>query len=100
MGNEENMDNMVIEIPAGYVIDHEKSTDAKIVFKKAVSTEPFRSNPDALVEGYYIDKNSIMLVVSPIALAKNTPTNWNVFVTKAQAKSALAMARISQIMKK
>ena len=36
--------------------------------------------------------------IEKIAIVTNTENNYNVFATKKQAKSALAMARISQIM--
>lgn len=48
-----------------------------------------------IFKGFYIEEPSNILDVHSI---RNTEANYNVFATEKQAKSALAMARISQIM--
>ena len=85
-----------ITIPKGYKIDKENSTFEKIVFKK-VKEEPKRWRDDGiqLFNGYFIGTSSDILIADCVF---NSKTNRNVFATKKQAKSALAMARISQIM--
>ena len=54
----------------------------------------WRDNEKADVNGYYIDDDSLILAYS----GHNGSRNHNVFVAVKQSKSALAMARISQIM--
>lgn len=81
-----------ITIPEGYGIDKENSTFEKIVFKK--EPKRWRDDEKQTFQGYYIDKISTIIDYK----GSNTSRNYNVFAAKAQAKSALAMARISQIM--
>ena len=87
---------MEIVIPEGYEIDKEKSSFEKIVFKKK-ELERWRDRKKLFVEGFYIDEST------SIILEDYTPnyneTCYNLFAEGKQAKSALAMARISQIMK-
>ena len=83
-----------IVAPDGYEIDREKSTFEKIVFKPV--DKSWRSNKMEFIEGYYIDSQSQN--IGPVNDITNIKTNKNVFVTEKQAKSALAMAQISQIM--
>lgn len=82
-----------IEVPEGYEIDKEKSTFENIIFKKK-ETKPWRKKYNN-VNGYYIGEFS---VIKPISDIRWMPTEFNVFATKKQAESALAMAQISQIM--
>ena len=56
--------------------------------------EKWRGNQNANVNGYFIDNDSKIINHS----GWNIDINYNVFSTKKQAKAALAMARISQIM--
>ena len=56
--------------------------------------EKWRGNQNANVNGYFIDNDSKIINHS----GWNIDINYNVFATKKQAKAALAMARISQIM--
>lgn len=58
--------------------------------------ERWRDNENALIDGYFIDNKSNINII-PLG-AYNTKENYNIFATERQAKSALAMARISQIM--
>ena len=89
-------ENKTLEIvaPEGYEIDKEKSTFEKIVFKPVEKV--WRNDERIFIEGYFINTNSI--IVGPVNGIRQTKTNRNVFATEKQAKSALAMAQISQIM--
>lgn len=78
--------------PEGYEIDRENSTFECIKFKK--KTIRWRDNPDAIISGYYILSSTVRLIDGTY----NISENHNIFATEKQAKSALAMARISQIM--
>lgn len=82
-----------ISVPDGYEIDKEKSTFECIKFKPVV--KKWRDNKDELLEGYFIDQVSRIQHVPP---CYNNTFNNNIFVTEKHAKSALAMAQISQIM--
>lgn len=84
-----------INCPEGYEIDEENSTFDCIKFKPIV-VKKWRDN-DALsgTEGFYIDAWSN---ICPYHYFLNIPQNYKTFATEKQAKSALAMARISQIM--
>lgn len=81
---------MKIIPPEGYEIDKENSTFECIKFKPIVKR--WRDDLKAIITGYYIMDNKL----GPFK-GDNTECNFNVFATKKQAKSALAMARISQI---
>ena len=71
----------------GYKWDSESLTLSEIQKRWA-------DKEDAKVNGYYIHSDSHIVKHS----GYNADINYNVFATKKQAKSALAMARISQIM--
>ena len=91
------METKTIQIPEGWIIDKEKSTDAEIVLKEVEKPiERWRDNVNAIIEGYYFDYTIEAFI------RNHTFTNVHlkngVFATMKQAKSALAMARISQIM--
>lgn len=79
--------------PEGYEIDKENSTFECIRFKP-IQKKRWRDNNDAQIDGYYISYLGLIHGYS----GKNTQENYGVFATEEQAKSALAMARISQIM--
>ena len=83
--------------PEGYEIDKENSTLGHIVFKK-IETKPYRWRDDkyAKMDGYYIVSRTSEVI--PIHNVRNYIYNYNVFATEKQAKSVIAMARISQIM--
>ncbi|WP_287385597.1 hypothetical protein [Lachnospira sp.] len=89
-------DRLLIEIPEGYSgIDIEKSDFDKgiIVFKKKQEIPWEDSDPD--VKGFYIDDdNRIIHQKSSIRWIKR---NRNIFATEEQARSAQAMAELSQI---
>lgn len=66
------------------------NNDALILSK----VEKWKDNQNVNVNGYFIDNDSKIINHS----GWNIDINYNVFATKKQAKAALAMARISQIM--
>lgn len=79
--------------PEGYEIDKENSTFECVKFKRI--TERWRDDKTAKIDGYFIGSKSDIIKLNIIR--NNTKNNYNVFATEKQAKSALAMARISQI---
>ena len=79
--------------PEGLEIDQENSTFECIKFKPIAKR--WRDKVEEMFVGYYIDANCN---VQKIGRCYNAKHNHNVFATKKQAKSALAMAQISQIM--
>lgn len=83
-----------IQVPEGYEIDKENSTFENIVFKKK-EEKKWRDNEYKRISGYSILPNSNIAHYSALS---NIFKNYNIFATEKQAKSALAMARISQIM--
>ena len=93
------MDTKEIKItpPEGFEIDKENSTFDCIKFKP-IEKKRWRDNENIILTGYYVSSNSFIREVSPYNEFFNTKINFNVFATEKQAKSALAMARISQIM--
>lgn len=87
------MKELKIEIPDGYEIDKEKSSFEKIVFKKKIEVNCWKDLKH--VPGVYITDNSC-LVPAPAGLV--LPHNRNVFLNEKYAKSALALAQISQLL--
>lgn len=83
--------------PEGFVIDKENSTFECIKFKP-VEKKRWRDDENIILTGYYVTSNSSIKEVAPCNEFFNIKGNFNVFATEKQAKSALAMARISQIM--
>lgn len=79
--------------PEGFEIDKENSTFDCIKFKPIVKRW---RDKNVRIEGYYICGSNSYICYSDSYF--NVPNNYNIFATKKQAKSALAMARISQIM--
>lgn len=69
-------------------------TDLVIVEEVEVP-EFWSDNKSNTFEGFFIDAYGDIIEVTKLP---NTVKNYNIFATKKQAKSALAMARISQIM--
>ena len=91
-----NTKEIKITPPEGFEIDKENSTLECIKFKP-IEKKRWRDNKDAYVKGYYIsDFSNINKALKDEY--KNVKDNYNIFATKKQVKSALAMARISQIM--
>lgn len=81
-----------VYIPEGYEIDKENSTFECIKFKPIDKKRWRDSNPK--VSGFYLGGDTIY----DYPLFDWQDGNLNVFATEKQAKSALAMAQISQIM--
>ena len=87
-----------VEFPDDFEIDYEKSDintgrGNHIVLKKK-ENKPWRYDETAIIKGYRIDRDSsIHKDITP-----NGKDNHNIFATELQARSALAMAQISQIM--
>lgn len=79
--------------PEGYEIDRENSTFECIKFKLIVKR--WRDKNNNMISGYYLKGGDVH---SLNGYLNNWHDNHHVFVTKKQAKSALAMAQISQIM--
>ena len=88
------MKELKITIPEGMEIDKENSTFECIKFKP-IKSKRWRENTKLYFAGYYIDEDSEIHYTTN---ATNINCNYNVFATEKQAKSALAMAYISQIM--
>ena len=84
-----------IQVPEGYEIDKEKSTFENIVFKKK-EEKRWRDDETKMIKGYFIDTDSKIIETGYTLM--NRKANYNLFAMEKQAKSALAMARISQIM--
>ena len=84
-----------ISVPEGYVIDKENSTFECIKFKK-IEQKRWRGTEKAHISGYFIGVQTSD--IHNVSKVLNIPSNYNVFATEKQAKSALAMAQISQIM--
>lgn len=90
-----NMEKEIkITPPEGYEIDKENSTFECIKFKPIAKKRWRDSNPK--VSGFYLGGYAIH--GCDCQLFDWQDGNINVFATKKQAKSALAMAQISQIM--
>lgn len=87
------MKELKIEIPEGYEIDREKSSFEKIVFKKKIEVNCWEDLKN--ITGVYITSDSLF------DFTKNSPNdqgNHNVFLNEKYAKSALALAQISQLL--
>lgn len=93
------MAEIKIQIPEGYEgIDEEKSnlSEGKIVFKKKEVTPWRKTHPR--ITGFYVNTYSeIREQDNPIFMFGWG--NENIFATKKQAESMLAMAQLSQIIK-
>lgn len=84
-----------VKVPKGYVIDEEKSSFTRIVFRKDVSWAE-RARTVREVTGYYIDESAMIIKQnSPLLFKEDT---YNVFATEKQALCSKAMSQISQIL--
>lgn len=103
-----NMENkeLKINVPEGYEIDKENSTFECIKFKKKEEAKPWRATEaynsmdyncilrdTPRMSGYYISGDNVRYIET-----YHTKNLRHLFATEKQAKSALAMAQISQIM--
>lgn len=88
-----------IKVPEGYEIDKENSTFECIKFKP-IGLNPIEFNPIwseiEKFKGCYIDAGSNIKEFKGTYIKRNE--NANVFIDEKHAKSALAMAQISQLM--
>lgn len=83
-----------IQVPEGYEIDKENSTFEHIKFKKKV--EEIDTWKDIkYLEGYYIDPFSETRKINKVI---RRIVDKHVFISEKYAKSALALAQISQLM--
>lgn len=82
-----------ITIPKGYEIDMEKSTFERIVFKKKKTINSWEDLEN--IKGVFINYASIIQEVRESILDDD---NRNVFLNEKYAKSALALAQISQLL--
>lgn len=83
-----------ITIPEGYEIDMEKSTFERIVFKKKKATINSWEDIKEL-SGYWITVGSDTVHWSKLSVIES---NKNTFLNEKYAKSALALAQISQLL--
>lgn len=81
-----------IQVPEGYEIDKEKSTFERIVFKKKETINSWEDLEK--IKGVFISYNSSIKECE----ALSEDDNKNIFLNEKYAKSALAMAQISQLL--
>lgn len=81
-----------INIPEGYEIDKENSTFECIKFKKKIKVNTWKNIPR--VNGCYMNNSHIYTDYE----GKPCEENKDVYLTDKYAKSALALAQISQLM--
>lgn len=89
------MKEINITVPEGYEIDKENSTFECIKFKKRIEVDTWEDIES--VEGFYISNTSGISHVNT-DVNKNNSWDKNIFIDVRHAKSALAMAQISQLM--
>lgn len=86
-----------VKLPEGYLLDITKSGKNKAVLMK--KNEEIRTVRDLLhtepIEGYYIDMSSKLVKREPTLISSD---EVNTFYSEKYAKSALAMAKISQLL--
>ena len=82
-----------IQVPEGYEIDKEKSTFENIVFKKKKSINCWKDLEK--ISGHAITTESDILYWYELTTIEE---NKNVFLNEKYAKSALALAQISQLL--
>ena len=90
------MEQILIQIPEGHVIDTEQSNleEGKIVFKKKEVT-PWRfTNPK--IQGFFVARGTSE-IIKTFKACPWLGGNESVFATERQARSMRAMAQLSQI---
>jgi hypothetical protein len=87
------MKELKIEIPEGYEIDKEKSSFEKIVFKKKIEVNCWENLKH--IKGIYINDIGCFMSGNTDVIY---PHNKNIFINEKYAKSALALAQISQLL--
>jgi hypothetical protein len=88
-----NTKEIKITVPEGYEIDKENSSFEKIVFKKKHEVNCWKDLKH--VPGVYITDNSCLV---PAPSDRVLHHNRNIFLNEKYAKSALALAQISQLL--
>jgi hypothetical protein len=78
------------EIDAGDISDNDL-----VIVEEVEEPEFWSDNRDNKFSGFYVNGSA---GISKISQASNIEFNYNVYATKKQAKSAIAMAKLSQIM--
>ena len=88
-----------INVPEGYEIDEENSTFECIKFKKKILKSPrWRDKIDATTESYHLTADGVKKYSGIVYPNAANGSGKRFFATEKIAKSALAMAQISQIM--
>lgn len=82
-----------IQVPEGYEIDKEKSTFERIVFKKKKAINCWEDLEK--ISGYNITTENDIVHYSRLDVIEE---NKNIFLNEKFAKSALALAQISQLL--
>ena len=95
----ENQMELKISIPEGYEIDKEQSSFDKIILKKKI--KEIKTWEDLIGEG--VSESSVFIdsfsnILKDPHLVKYNYESRNFFIDPRHAKSALAMAQISQLM--
>lgn len=89
------MNTLKINVPEGFEIDKDKSTFEEIVFKPIVKELPKTWEDLVETKGWYVNGASDVKYVTNAPCQINA--HRNVFVTEEQAKSAIALAQLSQL---
>ena len=82
-------------LDGSYDYNHRPDTFDLVIVEEEEEPEFWSDNKSSTFGGFFIDAYGKIIEVKKFP---NTVSNYNIFATKKQAKSALAMARISQIM--
>lgn len=87
------MNTLKINVPEGFEIDKDKSTFEEIVFKPIKKDLPKTWEDLKSVKGWWVTEQANLNTANSNA----EKGNENVFVTKEQAKAAIALAQLSQL---
>ena len=89
---------ITIDIPEGYEIDREKSSFERIDFKKKIDIKTWEDLMGTIIpkKSFYVTDYSDIKKMS-VDECKFVEAHKNVFIDERHAKSALAMAQISQL---
>lgn len=90
-----NNKELKIEIPEGYIIDKDKSTFEKIVFKK-IEELPKTWEELETISGFFINRDC---TIDETPLCDTMEENRNVFPKKKYAKAVIALAQLLQLRK-
>lgn len=91
------MEKLEFNIPKGYIVNEEKSTDTKLVFEIEQAPCSLTNKPRwedfGAVSGYYI---SAWCEVSGITSYETDNTNKNTFPSEEEAEACLALSQLLQ----